>query len=106
MAKGCHQLIRQGAKLVENATDILEELMPLAASATPIPETIKTMASEPELDEEYQQLLKNVGQEPVSIDLLVERCGLTPEAVSSMLLILELQGVVASVPGGLYYRCR
>lgn len=107
MAKGCHRLIRQGAKLVENATDILEELTPLAAVAVDsLPEKKETIVSEPELDEEYQQLLKNLGQEPVSIDLLVERCGLTPEAVSSMLLILELQGVVASVPGGLYYRCR
>ncbi len=107
MAKGCHRLIRQGAKLVENATDILEELTPLAAAAVdPLPEKIETIVSEPELDEEYQQLLKHLGHEPVSIDLLVEQCGLTPEAVSSMLLILELQGVVVSVPGGLYYRCR
>jgi DNA processing protein len=107
MAKGCHRLIRQGAKLVENATDILEELAPLAAAAVdPALEKVETILSEPELDEDYQQLLKNLGQEPVSIDLLVERCGLTPEAVSSMLLILELQGVVVSVPGGLYYRCR
>lgn len=108
MTKGCHRLIRQGAKLVENATDILEELSPLAAAVVdPLPENIETIVSESEeLDEEYQQLLENLGQEPVSIDLLVERCGLTPEAVSSMLLILELQGVVASVPGGLYFRCR
>lgn len=107
MAKGCHRLIRQGAKLVENATDILEELTPLAAAAvSPLPENLETLVSKPELDEDYQHLLNNLGPEPVSIDLLVERCGLTPEAVSSMLLILELQGVIASVPGGLYYRCR
>lgn len=104
MAKGCHRLIRQGAKLVENAMDILEELGPLAAAA--LSEPTEPVQSVAELDEEYQQLLHNLGYEPVAIDVLVERCGLTAEAVSSMLLILELQDLVASVPGGLYYRCR
>lgn len=104
MAKGCHWLIRQGAKLVENAMDILEELAPLAAADLPEPGLEKPPV--PALDEDYQQLLNTLGYEPVAVDVLVERCGLTAEAVSSMLLILELQGLVASVPGGLYYRCR
>ena len=47
-----------------------------------------------------------MGDEPVSIDLLVDRCGLTAEALSSMLLILELEGYVAAIPGGLYGRLK
>ena len=103
MAKGCHALIQQGAKLVETAADILEELGPLAmaAASTPAEDSPPPL---PEPDEEYQQLLQYLGHEPISIDLLVERCGLTAEAVSSMLLILELQGYVAAAPGGLYSR--
>ncbi len=117
MAKGCHILLRQGAKLVEAAADILEELAPLLVAATtntPAPAaTAKTAdiaesvsASPPpaDLDPEYQQLLELLGHDPVSIDLLIERCGLTAEAVSSMLLILELQGYVSAAPGGLYSR--
>jgi DNA processing protein len=102
MAKGCHLLIRQGAKLVEVATDILEELGPLALAASSEASDIATAA--PRLDEDYQRLLEYVGHEPVSVDMLVDRCGLTAEVVSSMLLILELQGHVAAAPGGLYCR--
>ena len=103
MAKGCHSLIRQGAKLVETAADILEELGPLALASTPPPDE-QLPVPVPELDEDYRQLLEQLGQEPVSVDCLVERCGLTAEAVSSMLLILELQGLVAATPGGFYSR--
>ena len=53
---------------------------------------------------EYQRLLEALGNEPASVDALVGRCGLTAETVSSMLLILELQGFVAAAPGGLYSR--
>ena len=58
------------------------------------------------LDEDYRQLLAAMGDEPLAIDSLVERCGLTAEVVSSMLLILELEGYVAAVPGGLYCRLK
>jgi len=106
MAKGCHGLIRQGAKLVETATDILEELGALAQAAAHFEaESLTTATTEaPELDAEYQRLLEALGNEPVSVDELVGRCGLTAETVSSMLLILELQGFVAAAPGGLYSR--
>jgi DNA processing protein len=59
-----------------------------------------------QLDEDYRRLLEYLGHELVSVDSLVERCGLTAEAVSSMLLILELQGLVAAAPGGLYSRLK
>jgi DNA processing protein len=58
--------------------------------------------STPELDESYQKVLENVGFEPTSVDTIVERSGLTPDAVCSMLLVLELQGFVAASNGGYY----
>ncbi|MBE2293668.1 MAG: DNA-protecting protein DprA, partial [Phycisphaerales bacterium] len=109
MVKGCHALIRQGAKLVETAADILEELGSLAAFAShppEIPDTLTLPSVSETLDEEYRQLLMAMGDEPLAIDSLVERCGLTAEVVSSMLLILELEGYVAAVPGGLYCRLK
>ena len=86
------------------AADILEELGALAAASR---ETAASPAAPPAstaLDEEYRQLLAAMGDAPVSIDLLADRCGLTAEALSSMLLILELEGYVAAIPGGLYGR--
>ena len=107
LAKGCHALIRQGAKLVETATDILEELGPLAAAgANPCAAPDTAGAPSSSLDDDYRQLLAAMGDQPASVDLLVERSGLTAEAVSSMLLILELEGYVAAVPGGLYGRLK
>ncbi|MCB1778444.1 MAG: DNA-protecting protein DprA, partial [Candidatus Competibacteraceae bacterium] len=107
LVKGCHALIRQGAKLVETAADVLEELGALAAfvgdgAETP---TAAPPASEA-LDEDYRQLLAAMNDGPLAVDSLVERCGLTAEVVSSMLLILELEGYVAAVPGGLYCRLK
>jgi len=58
------------------------------------------------LDDDYRRLLAAMGDAPAGVDLLVDRCGLTAEAVSSMLLILELEGYVAAVPGGLYCRLK
>jgi DNA processing protein len=105
LAKGCHVLIRQGAKLVETATDILEELGALAAVGSGEIEP-RAPSAAVELDAEYQQLLAAMHDEPASVDILVERCGLTAEVVSSMLLILELEGYVAAIPGGLYCRLK
>lgn len=106
LARGCHALIRQGAKLVETAADILEELGSLARVTIEADVERQPPAPPLELDEDYRLLLEHLGHEPVSIDLLVNRCGLTAEAVSSMLLILELQGYVAAAPGGLYSRLK
>ncbi len=106
LARGCHALIRQGAKLVETARDVLEEI---GAQVT-VGSTMFDTASEPvsretsDLDPQYAKLLSCLGYEPTGVDMLVERTGLTPEEVSSMLLILELEGQVASLSGGLYAR--
>ena len=107
MARGCHRLIRDGAVLVEAADDILRELGPLARAASdPVPNAApNTMAQkEKVLDPEYARLLDAFGFEPSTVDLLARRTGLTAAEVSSMLLILELQGHVGSAPGGLYTR--
>ena len=112
-ARGCHRLIRQGAKLVETANDILEEIGPLLQNPLTVgnlgpaanrPEPGKAAETAPpamELDEQYQSLLKHIGAEAAAVDSLVDRCGLTADVVSSMLLILELHGYVAARPGGL-----
>jgi len=109
LAKGCHALIKDGAKLVESADDIVEELAPFVPGIAVLPSTslspAQHHAQKDTLDEEYVQLLNHMGvDEPLSVDILVERCGLTAEAVSSMLLILELRGRVNSLPGGSYAR--
>ena len=105
LARGCHQLIREGAKLVESVDDILEELGPLAAvSRVMAQETLAaTAASTEPVSAEQERLFTAMGYEPVSIDELVSRSGLTAHEVSSMLLSMELQGCVTA-SGGRYCR--
>ena len=106
LAKGCHSLIQQGAKLCMETPDVLDELRSLAAFALQLAPSTATgsLAGEPTATPPAESpLLENMGFEPISIDTLVERSGLTAESVSSMLLTLEIQGIVAST-GGLYSR--
>lgn len=95
--KGCHALIKQGAKLVECAQDILEELRPQAAtqSATPEPAPDKP---------EHAPLIAALGHDPCTLDQLISRSGLTADAVLAMLTELSLKGVVTNLPGGRYQR--
>ena len=107
MSRGCHRLIRDGAKLVETADDILTELrIPLSAAvAAPLAPAPQARAQNGErLDKEYEILLDALGFDALGVDALVERSGLKPDAVASMLLILELQGQVEVRPGGRYCR--
>lgn|GEM_PF-3120697 len=107
MARGCHRLLREGAKLVESAGDILEELAPLLGLQAPNMSTAgnaDASAETPPEDPEYKLLLNSLDFAPTSVDSLVERTGLTPEVVSSMLLMLELQGHVEASSGGRYSR--
>jgi DNA processing protein len=103
LSRGCHQLIRQGAKLVETADDIVAELAPLAAHVlqTSLESTTNAGVSQSD-DDDYRHLRKFLGHDPVSVDELARNSGLTIDQVSSMLLILELQGVVEAQSGGRY----
>jgi DNA processing protein len=107
MARGCHRLIRQGAKLVETADDIFVELGALLAglrahALTEAPDAQGVFGHG--LDNDYEILLDALGFAPASIDSLVARSGFAADAVASMLLILELDGRVAQQHGGLYCR--
>ena len=103
LARGCHKLIRQGAKLVETAEDIVNELAPLSSHLLQNSLESTTNDDPPKLDDdEYRHLKKHIGHDPISIDELAKDSGLTIDQVSSMLLILELQGEVESLSGGRY----
>jgi len=101
---------------VETGQHILEELAPLIALARTTDNTsatqhsITTAGTSPDktiaLAEDYRKLFDCMGYDAVSVDELVQRSGLTPEEVSSMLLILELEGHLASSTGGRYTRVR
>ena len=105
MARGCHQLIRQGAKLVETASDILEELCIEQPKNSLYPQ--KTEKNIPEnakdlhqaLDPDHQKLLKCLAYEPASIDELIISSNFSAAELASMLLILELEGIVVCQDG-------
>lgn len=99
LSQGCHALIRQGAKLVENAEDVLEEL-PLARQ----PVTPAAASASPDLSREQEQILGLMGFEPVSLDGLQARGGWPTAELSAQLLELEMAGAVARLPGQLYQR--
>lgn len=142
-AQGCHQLIREGAKLVANVDHILEALRPIAAQCAEqlqqalagadthellesdtdsphvsgLPTDLRTtvvrpVSAEPaasahnlaDLDEDYRLLLATLNTTPLVVDDIVTATDLTPEAVSSMLLILELKGLVVCHDGGKWCR--
>jgi DNA processing protein len=108
LARGCHWLIRQGAKLVEEAADILVELAPqltLELAEPPAAEPVEgvenaAVASDPS----YAKLLSTLDFSPTSIGDLGPRVQLTTAELSSMLLVLELEGLVEALPGGRYAR--
>ena len=92
-SKGCHALIKQGAKLVESAQDLLQELGVAGLAASPASGGPAASG-----------LLAHLGYDVCDIDTLCARSGLTADKVSAMLLQLELDGKVASLPGGRYQR--
>lgn len=107
LSRGCHELIRQGAKLTETAADILTELNFSAffADQRRVSGSLNLApAIEAGMDKEHKILLDALGFDPVDLDKLIVRTGFKPEAVSSMMLILELEGHVQAAPGGRYSR--
>lgn len=105
LARGCHALIRQGAVLVETAQDILAEIAPLAGvPMQPGTGAQPSSGDAQEADGDYRLLLDALAHDPCGVDALATRTGLTAAEVSSMMLILELQGAVESLPGGRFAR--
>lgn len=118
MVRGCHRLIRQGARLVESADEIIAEIGPMVSELAgelrgllDVPDSedgsgpaAGTAASERDDDPEVRALLEALGHDPVSVDEIIARTRFTTQAVSSMLLELELQGRVAALGGGRYTR--
>lgn len=107
LSRGCHKLIREGAKLVESAEDVLSEVLNFLQ-----PQALARMSPHPgglgdtpaALDKDYEILLDALGFEPAGIDVLVARTGIPSASVASMLLILELQGHVKPHAGGRFGR--
>ena len=100
-SKGCHALLKQGAKLVETAQDIIEELRgqiggQLRQAAQPLASSEATAPADP--------LLDALGHDPVTMDALTARTGWPAQDLSARLMTLELDGLVARLPGGLYQR--
>jgi DNA processing protein len=112
LTRGCHQLIRNGATLVETAADIVEQLgsalAGLAEGLGEVPTAAPAGTPGEAIDDDpaYGRLLEALGHDPVDVDTLVQRSGLTTGEVSSMLLMLELQGRVHSLAGSRYQRSR
>ncbi|NNC65381.1 MAG: DNA-protecting protein DprA, partial [Gammaproteobacteria bacterium] len=117
VARGCHRLIRDGAKLVETASDVLAELAPalrreLEQTADDAEADAGKLSSvrhnppqgPPTPGPEYRDLLETMGFDPVEVGEIVARTALTTAEVSSMLLLLELEGHVEALPGGRYAR--
>ena len=106
-ARGCHALIKQGAKLVECAEDILEEMqfekVSSDAAESIASSTQRTLAYS-SLDEGISPLLQALGFDPTSLDTLQARTGLETATLQAQLMALELDGVVARMPGGLFLR--
>ncbi|MGY6588318.1 MAG: DNA-processing protein DprA [Wenzhouxiangella sp.] len=117
LARGCHRLIRDGARLVETADEVVEALAPLAEElageigkllAQELPSALDKSPKTPHLldDPDYQRLLDALGFDPTPVDQVIQRSQLTAAEVSSMLLMLELDGLVDTHPGGRYSRNR
>lgn len=104
-AKGCHYLIKQGAKLVDDVSDIINELginyTPISLQDAPV-----QVDSTCELDSKQLSVLTAVGDEPTSVDSVIIRSGLTSEQVCSMLLVLEVEGYLQMTATGQYCRVK
>lgn len=99
LSQGCHQLIKQGAKLVENIDDVIDEL---TLGFTPLIQVDKTLISTKYVDNTPTVLLKYMSYETMTVDEMVEKSGLSPQIVIQELLLLELANRVTKVSGSGY----
>lgn len=116
LAKGCHRLIRDGARLVETAAEVIEALAPAAQAqgaglrarleADEAPDGPSPDGNDRGRDPDYISLLAALGDAPASLDELAERTRLAPAALSSMLLLLELEGAVSPAVNGRWQKLR
>lgn len=97
-SRGCHALLREGAKLVETAADVLEELGAQAPLARPAATPLSSAAGPAD------PVLAVLGHDPATLDALIARCGWPADRLNAHLLELELAGQVARLPGGLFQR--
>lgn len=121
-SRGTNRLIKQGAKLIENVEDILEEILPQAGIAQPLPEQLPLTpaggvraddpdgeaepipSKTPALDEREKRLLSLITHEPVHVDRLIAASGLAIQEVQAGLLVLELNQIIRRLPGNLFTR--
>jgi DNA processing protein len=104
-ARGCHALLRQGAKLVESAQDVLEDLRFVLPAAPAAAESgVEEEEPEGEAGAREDPLLVAMGHDPIGLDALIARTGIPASRLQARLLELELAGEVARLPGGLYQR--
>jgi DNA processing protein len=94
-SKGCHKLIKEGAKLTESVLDLLSELNWAARTAVPAPAVANVPAS---------RILDIMGFHPISVDEMCAALKMGPESIAAELLSLELDGIVETLPGGKYLR--
>jgi DNA processing protein len=99
MAKGCHQLIRDGATLIESVDDVLEQLGPLVAPTTSAEGVEVRHPAELQLNELEQQVLQNIDGEPTSIDAIITRSGLPPHSILATLSVLEMRRLIRRLSG-------
>jgi DNA processing protein len=98
-ARGCHRLLREGAKLVETAQDVLDELQ----CGSPVP-TVRPLPAGPPLDGDAAAVLAALGHDPADVDTLVARTALEAGAVATALVTLELAGCAFALPAGRWQR--
>jgi DNA processing protein len=101
LSKGCHQLIKQGAKLVESVQDILDEFPQCNTISLQSP---PLEIIEPIVDSDHKVLLSEMGFDPVDGNTLAIRCNLDIATLNAQLLTLELEGLIEMLPGGIYRR--
>jgi DNA processing protein len=102
-ARGCHALIKQGAKLVESVQDVLEEMKVQTESAVSMASRV-AIETAADLADTQPSLLETLGFDPVGLDALQARSGTDTARLQAQLMALELDGLVARLPGGLFQR--